>query len=243
MTTNYMEKESSKKKYLAPLVVIMLCLVAITGAAYAYSTTVTGNGDIAGKYTVIDLYDKGDATTAEGVSNFQITSSSFQVRTEADKTGSTNSYVAYVEPTNLVYYGYVRINTTNGETNTDNSAANEDATTEKFTLSGALKYTKPTSAGTIKVDSNDGSSTEFINFTENASLKAYATSDTSHTSPLDTLEADTMYYVVITLPLTGGDNDTFGTYNDFDKVKAAVNAFNTADTPELAIKLTATSSA
>lgn len=50
------EEAGSRKKYLAPLVVIMLCLVALTGAAYAYSSTVSiGGNQIDAKYLSLDL--------------------------------------------------------------------------------------------------------------------------------------------------------------------------------------------
>ncbi len=235
MTTNYMEKESSKKKYLAPLVVIMLCLVAITGAAYAYSTTVTGNGDIAGKYTVIDLYKSADAAAADATADFQITDKSFQVRTETDKTaGATKPYVAYVESKDLVFTGYIKIHTTDG------------TNTEKFTLSGALKYTAPTitgddpETGAIKVDGKEASE-EFADLSD-GSLLVYAKGGTG--DPLTSLDANTVYYVKITLKITGADaDDTFGSFSSLENVNKAVAAFNSANSPELAIKLTATSSA
>ena len=40
MTDIQIEERSSKKKLLVPLVVLMLCGVALVGAAYAYTTTV-----------------------------------------------------------------------------------------------------------------------------------------------------------------------------------------------------------
>lgn len=45
MTDMYSQESSSKKKYLVPLVVLLLCGVAMTGAAYAYSAT-TNNATI-----------------------------------------------------------------------------------------------------------------------------------------------------------------------------------------------------
>ncbi len=42
-----MEEGKSRKKLLVPLVVLMLCLVAFTGAAYAYSSTLTNTGNTA----------------------------------------------------------------------------------------------------------------------------------------------------------------------------------------------------
>ena len=67
MTTQYAEEQGFKKKYLAPLIVLMLCAVSLTGAAYAYSTTVNGNGDISGDYYSIDMYDTSGAVIKENI--------------------------------------------------------------------------------------------------------------------------------------------------------------------------------
>ncbi len=110
MTTTYTEKESSRKKYLAPLVVIMLCLVAITGAAYAYSTSVTGNGNIAGNYVVIDMYSSADDNA--GTAKFNVDSNAVKVYAETDKTGTPYDYKGFVEEnTKLTFSTYVKINT------------------------------------------------------------------------------------------------------------------------------------
>lgn len=53
----YIEANSSKKKFLVPLVVLLLCGVAMTGAAYAYNSTVDGTGSISDvDYVTIDFY-------------------------------------------------------------------------------------------------------------------------------------------------------------------------------------------
>ena len=50
------EQMGSRKKYLAPVVVLLLCLVSLTGAAYAYSSTMTNTGNtIDSDYLSIDL--------------------------------------------------------------------------------------------------------------------------------------------------------------------------------------------
>jgi hypothetical protein len=54
------EEAGSRKKYLAPLIVIMLCLVALTGAAYAYTSTMTNTSNtVSADYLSIDLKGKG----------------------------------------------------------------------------------------------------------------------------------------------------------------------------------------
>ncbi len=56
MTTNYVDEKGLKKKFLAPLIVVMLCAVTLTGVAYAYSSSISGNGYIAADYYAIELY-------------------------------------------------------------------------------------------------------------------------------------------------------------------------------------------
>ncbi len=67
MTTQYTDEPCFKKKYLAPLIILMLCAVSLTGAAYAYSTSVTGGGDISGEYYSIDMYDTGGAVITKNI--------------------------------------------------------------------------------------------------------------------------------------------------------------------------------
>jgi len=45
MTDIYTQENGSKKKFLAPVLVILLCMVSLTAAGYAYSATVTNTDD------------------------------------------------------------------------------------------------------------------------------------------------------------------------------------------------------
>ena len=45
MTDIYTQENGSKKKFLAPVLVILLCMVSLTAAGYAYSATVNNEGD------------------------------------------------------------------------------------------------------------------------------------------------------------------------------------------------------
>lgn len=52
----YIEGTTSKKKFLIPLVALLFCGVALTGAAYAYQSTVDGSGSISDvDYVTIDF--------------------------------------------------------------------------------------------------------------------------------------------------------------------------------------------
>ncbi len=104
----------SRSGYLVPLVVIMLCLVAFTGAAYAYSTSVKGNGDIAGNYVAIDMYkvDSESQTGYSAVADFVVQIGSFTVTTERNDTvDEKDSFTAKVVATTLVFQTYLHINT------------------------------------------------------------------------------------------------------------------------------------
>lgn len=51
--------KESRKKFLVPLLVLLLCAVSLTGAAYAYSSSVTvNNNTVSGEEFVLEMYDK-----------------------------------------------------------------------------------------------------------------------------------------------------------------------------------------
>ena len=104
MTTQYAEEQGFKKKYLAPLIVLMLCAVSLTGAAYAYSTSVSNTGDIDGYYYSIDMYSDDQAATV--IEKSLVSEDDFEVMT--DKTVGEN-YSAHVEKTEIVYTVYVKV--------------------------------------------------------------------------------------------------------------------------------------
>ncbi len=229
-----MEKVSSKKKYLAPLVVIMLCAVAMTGAAYAYNTSVQGYGDIEGKYAFIDLYPDESCKTA--TAKFTGDASSFKVYTQTVKTvdattgDETSKYNAYVESCDLVFSAFIKINTTL-------------SADKEFILSNcSFVYNAPAGSGTILVD---GSTEGQLN----TEIKAYEYNQETgkYDSPVSVLKGNTPYKVKITLHVTGDSDDEekadpleeenypFGTYTTSDAAIEAVNAFNKEYSYELTI--------
>ncbi len=212
MTTDYIENESSKKKYLAPLVVIMLCAVALTGAAYAsYTTSVSGNGDIAGNYVVIDMYKDADLKTASGELQFD-TSNLFKVYSLTDRTGDSKTpCVAKVDSDVKAYfYTYLYIKTDLKDT------SSESTTEKKFTLGEPkLNLIDPDSyTGKIAI-------TQEITITDvkaGTSVPAETTGGVNYT-----LSGNTVYKVEYTVTFTGGDNDgNFGSFANADAVKDAV---------------------
>ena len=115
MTTQYAEEQGFKKKYLAPLIVLLLCAVSLTGAAYAYSTSITGNGDMAGDYYSIDMY------SAEGTVLTEAINPDKHFEVETDKVVG-NNYKGSVAQTSITYNTMVMV-----QTNKDPESCNINA--------------------------------------------------------------------------------------------------------------------
>lgn len=200
MTTNYMENEGTKKKYLAPLVVIMLCAVALTGAAYAatYYTTVTGNGNLDGDYVVIDLYDDGSGTA---FTKFKVNGNAI-IYSETDKTKSPAAYVAKVDSKTIEFTTHIMIN------------VSDDLKDKTFTLSqlgdGDFSYTNESTAG--KLTLSDAKITNLVK-----------DSSDSTSDELDlTMVAGAYYTVTISCMVAGDETETFGSYTTFEDLTADV---------------------
>lgn len=200
MTTNYMENEGTKKKYLAPLIVIMLCAVALTGAAYAatYYTTVTGNGNLDGDYVVIDLYDDGSGTA---FTKFKVNGNAI-IYSETDKTKSPAAYVAKVDSKTIEFTTHIMIN------------VSDDLKDKTFTLSqlgtGDASYTNADITGTLNIS--------------NVQIKSLVEDNGSSVKDdLDlTMKARTYYTVTISCTVAGDENETFGSYDTFGDLTADV---------------------
>ena len=96
---------SCKKKLLAPLFIIVLCMISITGGAYAYSTSVTAQGDISGNYYSIDMY-QGEAGNY-AVLNTSLTSEDRFVVETTKIVGS--NYFASVDETSITFNTKVKL--------------------------------------------------------------------------------------------------------------------------------------
>ncbi len=212
MTTTYTEKESSRKKYLVPLVVIMLCLVALTGAAYAYSTSVKGNGDIEGKYVALDMYnDEGTsgAHSYKAVADLKVNSKSFTIITERNNTVSTTtSYKAKVVADSLEYYTILHINKSD---NVNTTTFYLKTPTYDFTAPETTKVTTTLGLGTLAVKTvHDIDDDADITPTKNE----YA------------LNADHYYMVTFTIPYTGDADGVFGTYSNLTDLASDIELYN-----------------
>lgn len=72
------EQTGSRKKYLVPVVVLMLCLVALTGAAYAYASELTvQNNEVGAQTLTLDLATPNISTDVATGGNFVIFTDNF----------------------------------------------------------------------------------------------------------------------------------------------------------------------
>lgn len=210
MTTQYAEEQGFKKKYLAPLIVLMLCAVSLTGAAYAYSTTVTNSGEIDGDYISIDMYEKGQSgytvleKTLDADKDFQV----YTTKT----VGTDAKYTAKVEAGSLVYTTYVMV-----------SSDIKDAT---FTLSGKVTYTAAASsvsgAGLVFSNITKGTEAELVPF---MTIVKVGDDGTESAATFDSLEKGVYYKITITFDIdTTAD---FGEYDSVDDLADDVDAYST----------------
>ena len=216
MTTQYAEEQGFKKKYLAPLIVLMLCAVSLTGAAYAYSTSVTGHGDIDHDYISIDMYDSAGAVISE-----DIKSTAFKAYSNIDRTADGDKKLhTFVEDGQLVYTTYVKVTT--------------DITGAKFTLETTAKYTAPDKGGKLVMD-KDYTTAQTLT----SEIKVYLASDDPETAvAVDELDGNELYRVVITIDI-GSSSVEFGTYDNLAAFQAAINAFDNEDKAGFTFKFVA----
>ena len=216
MTTQYAEEQGFKKKYLAPLIVLMLCAVSLTGAAYAYSTSVTGHGDISGDYISIDMYDAdGKVITAD------LKSDSFKTWSTIDRTTTGDKQLhTFVEDGQLVYTTYVKVST--------------DIDNAMFTLAATAKYTAPAGKGALPMDKDYTTAQTLVD-----EIKVYEEkADPKTATPVTELAGNTLYKVIITIDI-GSTTTEFGTFADLAAFQEAVAAFDKS-TSEFVFKFTAT---
>ncbi len=144
--------------------------------------------------------------------------------TDKTVTDDTGQYKAYVDPVTLYYTTYIKINASDGITNT-------------FTLSGLLQYIAPSGAGTIKVCGHGSSEEDWTDIGGAITIyDAEASQETTVDS--DKLVKGHMYLLKIEISIEGGESNLFGSYSDLAGVKAATAAFDNK-TPELHIQLSA----
>ena len=119
---NMETEKSSRKKLLVPLVVLLLCAVSLTGAAYAYNSTLNVNNNSADAgYLSIDLAGGTEQNVAAGV------------------TLTGNNVITYTDN-----YDYSKVNTNWVKKNTVNYAITEaDVATYDIAISRETGNTAP----------------------------------------------------------------------------------------------------
>ena len=97
------EEMGSRKKLLAPVVVLLLCMVSLTGAAYAYSSTMTNTGNyLDAKDLSLDFYGAG-ATAGDLVTNIQVATFTDNFSYAGMETKSNDIEVQYITANIAVY--------------------------------------------------------------------------------------------------------------------------------------------
>ena len=192
MTTQYAEEQGFKKKYLAPLIVLMLCAVSLTGAAYAYSTTVSNTGNIDGDYYSIDMYDK----TSEKYITTSIDFGDFDVETAKEVGHNYSAKIVDTDADGYIVLEYIL------KTKVQSSQK------EACKITGTAAYTKQTGTGSF-YDSWA---------TEAKCVVSFATAaDGTYADDSITGETETMYFVKVTVTLTAINSTDIGT-DDPDKI-------------------------
>jgi len=103
MRDMYNDSTGSRKKFLIPLVVLLLCAVSLTGAGYAYNTSVTSQDNVApvDEYFVIDLYNPQGAVVADKVTAAAVNGIVFttdKVVTDGDVTLAGEFALELIDP-------------------------------------------------------------------------------------------------------------------------------------------------
>jgi len=191
------EQTGSRKKLLVPVVVLMLCLVALTGAAYAYSSILTNEANgVSAKTLTLDLATGSveDDVTTEG--NFVVFTDNFGY-TSATK----NNTIKYELQNNVVVAVYaIKV--------TGDAGFNKftlSSTTENKTLEG-LKPFDTLASGTLKSKTLG----DLYNFTYTIGTTGTdaGASDILGATELGTqgsvnMSVGTTYYVTLTATLDG----------------------------------------
>ena len=190
MTDTYNDTTGSRKKFLIPLVVLLLCAVSLTGAGYAYNSSVQGNGgaDVDEKF-VIDLYDPSTGDAISGVIDAgAIDGLVFATKKVASETPSMYGLFELEGASAQVYKGMVRVNTSN----------NLAATSANVTLSGLTVAFEGTDYTVVKAV-EPGADILTYTFKVYEKNGANLGDEVVPTGSVYALDLDTDYYYVITI--------------------------------------------
>lgn len=193
---------TSKKKMLVPLVVLMLCAVALVGAGYAYtaSTVTSDDSPIDGDYYSIDMYSEKTGTTV--VTAPLEANTHFKVYTT--KIVGGEYYTAMVNATTLTYTAYIKVTTDiNASTYGISTSAVYNAATVTDSAGNAVVL-NVTTPGTVVVKAIDGNGD--------------ATGDA-----LNTITGGTVYIMTVTFTV---NTSTFGQFSTPAALATALDNFD-----------------
>ena len=182
MTDTYNDTTGSRKKFLIPLVVLLLCAVSLTGAGYAYNSTVTVNDNTTpASDFVIEVYNSAEAATP-------ITAAMTMDKLIVLQHNTTISDASKVVVSAVAGEGFIGKITVNDEVGNDYkvSAAIADGTESK----------------TITVDDTAGE----IRYTVNVALYTDAACDDEDLYEDSAVHGNQTFYYKVTVTIDGEHN-------------------------------------
>jgi len=207
MTDTYNDSTGSRKKFLIPLVVLLLCAVSLTGAGYAYNSSVENTGTAnAGSDVLIMTTDKTGAT--EKTDALGLAAGKFYVST-ATVISPTASVVATVEGTATVTVFFKLVN--------------NDGKSSTYSLDATCTLAE---GGVVTVASaKAGNNTVTLEASDAIVVVAAGESEATITS----LDAGTTYKATFTISVKSIDKDVgFGNATATDDAAAVVTALKEA---------------
>ena len=190
MTDTYNDSTGSRKKFLIPLVVLLLCAVSLTGAGYAYNTSVTTTGSADSHSFDVDLYDdEGSSILVPiNVADVGITVTTEKTITNGEK--SIRGVLNFDGPV-VLFEGSFKVAVDGAPTVTK---CDVDAT-------GALDVS------TSKTKFTDlAATTEFKVYTDRSGDAPGAYTYTGEVADFNGLDVNKTYYVVLTLTAVTAGN-------------------------------------
>jgi len=161
MTDTYNDTTGSRKKFLIPLVVLLLCAVSLTGAGYAYNSSVSNDGNAnVDQSFVIDLYTTSAGTTP--ITDVITAAAAPLVVTTAKVIGddpALTGKIQYDETSPVIYTGYFKI-TKQGIDSTKATLTAKTVTATVVSSDDKYAVTDSDLGATLKIYQGDNTSAE-----------------------------------------------------------------------------------
>jgi len=204
------EQTGSRKKYLVPVVVLMLCLVALTGAAYAYSSSyIVQDNKLSGETFVLEVTDVGGTVVSEPITINGLDFNSDTIYGATKSVVFTANLLA-----NNEYIGKLKIN--------DSDAGTDPiAITLAAYISDSGSYTASTLTGSFGVEGATGT----VSYTLTVGL--YSNAACTQAVPASLTFVDGVYdaiYYKVSMTAASGTLTFSGTADPMSKVDAINDA-------------------